>query len=540
MLFLDLPDDVIRRVLDFMLRPNRFDHPFRSVSGIENYYRKLVASFTPCPVNSIQALSMTCKLMRTICSPLMFQEVFFGLIEDLPRSSVIPDPYVLQRVRSLLVTWDRPDRQLPTTAYHEMMQSMPQLREIVWQSLYGSGTIPVELSYLAAFLSNATLESITLINVPLKEGGFRPEGFCSKLRTFRYIFAERARLRSVISGQRDYDVITECRCLEGVLDQLRATLECLVIPGEITYLSFLAKAPWPHLLEFSLVGDCPVYDASILSVITLMPRLRSLALAVLPPLDAPHMIIVSGRTDEYSHIDFPYLRRLTLSFPSNNDQIFARLPLSIRSLSLRDTPRYYLRRFSRKRQLAEAMLAPAPLLSCSSAIRILEAMARGGSATCLRELELVVRWDDSNGLRMIRTLSASCQSLQFLDLHCYRNVDEDENLWRDETILPVADIARALATLPALETLRLNLDFPFIYGQYTQYENFNSVRQFYDEQALIVARELSSLDTIALFALGLAPGFPCWIIWAPDRAPDGTTTINRVVDYGDVYDLNWL
>lgn len=132
------------------------------------------------------------------------------------------------------------------------------------------------------------------------------------------------------------------------------------------------------------------------------------------------------------------LRHLTISFPNANDLIFVHLPNTLVSLCLRDTPRYYMKRFYCAKQHLEAALYDAPLLTCSQAFRIFRTLHTRGCS--LEQLELVVLWDtDVAGLSLLRLLVASCPSVWFLELHCYRNNEHmtEDAAWHDPNILPV-------------------------------------------------------------------------------------------------------
>lgn len=309
-----------------------------------------------------------------------------------------------------------------------MLRNMPKLREIYWHGVSGGlGATPEEL---ALAFSAPTLETLTIQDITVSSEAPTPTlPDFSALRTFRYCFTHRFREMMRIPLE---TLLAENAWMEVILGQLRHRLEYLVIPGESTRVSFLVREPWPNLRRLSICGECPLLDASLTLLLHAMPQLRRIALAVAQRTGAPPLLVWPA--GENSGPDLHRLRHFTMSFPSADDGIFALLPDTLISLCLRDTPRYHYRRLAPARGEPQLAIYGAPLLACASALRIFRVL----HTAQLRQLELVVRWEnDSAGFALLNQIAITCPEVAFLELHCYRNIDDAQVLLRDQSTLPV-------------------------------------------------------------------------------------------------------
>ncbi|KAI0363296.1 hypothetical protein BV20DRAFT_1067223 [Pilatotrama ljubarskyi] len=136
---------------------------------------------------------------------------------------------------------------------------------------------------------------------------------------------------------RAYD--SETQVLHRLIERLHLTLEVLTISFESAPLHLLSDLSWPRLRELRLRGE-PVSPKGLYtpSVCTLkdMPALRHLELRLaLPGSIAPQPIWPPGHRSAWP---WPDLKHLTVSFPRASDEIFAKLPRTLRSLTLQYFP----------------------------------------------------------------------------------------------------------------------------------------------------------------------------------------------------------
>ncbi|KAI0074507.1 hypothetical protein K474DRAFT_1709808 [Panus rudis PR-1116 ss-1] len=171
-----------------------------------------------------------------------------------------------------------------------------------------------------------------------------------------------------------------------------------------------------------------------------MPNLHTLHLSIQTHLTpVPHLEIYNQ--DEQIHL--PLLQDVAISNVHPRDPFFASLPSTLTSLSIRDTPRYYLTHD----------LPPGNTLVGVGELRSLFHPHRFPPLQHL-EIAFVVISDDSFIPEAVYdSVVQSCPNLRSLEINCYHDPLINPSLKRT---------LRALNPLKNLRTLRLNLDFPNI------------------------------------------------------------------------------
>ncbi|KAH9937879.1 uncharacterized protein BXZ73DRAFT_44727 [Epithele typhae] len=221
---------------------------------------------------------------------------------------------------------------------------------------------------------------------------------------------------------------SEQPAIETAVQALHDTLERLVLPTESAPVQLISSLPWPHLREFYLNGArWTDPNASPLTLFVGMSRLRVLVLDLIddpncetaPPV-WPHHISMS------KSFPWPELERISISNPTPSDQVYAHLPQTLRSLSLRPYPHHCValwkkRKFTYTLRHDDPRLH-SPLPSAETVQRILDSCS---SITGLRELSLEYRADGTEQ-EMFRTAIDKFPHLRTLEVHRYRDTSRHE------------------------------------------------------------------------------------------------------------------
>ncbi|PIL28112.1 hypothetical protein GSI_09763 [Ganoderma sinense ZZ0214-1] len=234
--------------------------------------------------------------------------------------------------------------------------------------------------------------------------------------------------------------------LAFVLTRLHRTLESLHLPGEVTPMAVFAHTQWPQLRELYLSGEFHPgagHAGPLISLFSGMPKLRVLNLALALPRGANRKQLVFWPGGYESRLPWPDLEALTVSFPDPEDQIFAHLPPSLRHLSLRCTPYHCYKLWER----GEHFFRQSPILHASEMLEVVRRL----STPLLEHLQLEYRADDADD-DLLRSIPEQLPNLQTLEVHRFLASRDDP--------VPVTSIAKGLATLRSLHTLRAHLELP--------------------------------------------------------------------------------
>ncbi|KAH9885236.1 hypothetical protein C8Q73DRAFT_660151 [Cubamyces lactineus] len=149
----------------------------------------------------------------------------------------------------------------------------------------------------------------------------------TQLTSFRYM------LNTYRSVPRCYE--PEKDALAVVLGTHHGTLEQLWLPAESTPLQAMLHLEWPLLRELRLRGEFRG-SSQLIHVLGNMPKLRLLKLDFALPRGAyPRPVWPEDLPANYA---WPELEDLQVSFPCADDQLYIRLPPTLRRLSLRFFP----------------------------------------------------------------------------------------------------------------------------------------------------------------------------------------------------------
>ena len=190
-------------------------------------------------------------------------------------------------------------------------------------------------------------------------------------------------------------------------------------------MAVLSATQWPRLRELSLSGEFrpdAEYPTPLVSLFSGLPGLRILNLAFALPRGVTRKQLVlwpeGYRRGDESQLPWPDLESLTLSFPDPDDRIFARLPPSLRRLSLRCTPRHCLHLWEGDKYDHYS----SPILYSSEMLEILTKI----SAPRLDHLQLEYIADDADGdlLRCIAERFPSVRSLELQRFLASRDSEE--------------------------------------------------------------------------------------------------------------------
>lgn len=294
---------------------------------------------------------------------------------------------------------------MSATFLKDALRAMPLLHsvslEILAQEKHGIGW-----ESLTAILSTPQLRSFTLgtfLFSPREPPSEMWAGTLAPITTFRY---DQQSYRSFL---RTYPVQEDS--LAFVLTRLHSSLESLLLPSEIAPLTLLAQTQWPQLRELSLNGEfypSPGHTAPLMSLFSGMRRLRVLNLTLALPEGVDRKQLVFWPEGYESSLPWPDLEVLTISFPDPEDQIFARLPPSLRRLSLRCTPHHRLHQWEPKKHFYRQ----SPILHASEMLGILTKL----STTLLDHLQLEYRADDADD-DLLCCITEQFPNLRSLEVH---------------------------------------------------------------------------------------------------------------------------
>ncbi|KAI0772726.1 hypothetical protein BD413DRAFT_473621 [Trametes elegans] len=238
----------------------------------------------------------------------------------------------------------------------------------------------------------------------------------------------------------------EAEYLRSFVLGMADSVESLTLPIETSPLARMSSLDWPRLQSLTLDG--PHFDPALSNILpallSRMPSLRSLSVQVHPRRGLPRpLLVTSMSTGGWSR----QLRALSIGYPVPEDNIFS-LVTELTHLSLRDTPRYYLRDRHRLRM----PMSERPLLSATACLDILRRM----SIQRLRSLELSYREDGSED-ELLQYLASRIPKLQVLELHRYAATEPDPED-AEPAEVPYTHIAHALTSIRNLRIAHLDFD----------------------------------------------------------------------------------
>ncbi|KAI0643920.1 hypothetical protein C8Q79DRAFT_914327 [Trametes meyenii] len=302
---------------------------------------------------TLRALSETCRDIRIRCLPLLFCRC--TVASHIPVARRFPPqtlwPYfkhlrLVDRCKDIEAEyWDVPLQfaQDPMLCgiydgpfLENALQSMPRLSSVTFH-LDTDGIHGLPWPVIAAVLSVPCLQEfrITAFLLCPKTLSTETISLHHPIPLTRLTY----QLYDTRLGSRSWP--TEKQALASILANTCTTLEKLTIPTEAAPFKYLSSARFPALRELHLRGDYRTTGSPPLSYVQVfanMPRLRYLDLRLgqvfddpVPPLWPPGLDVP---------FPWPELEHITISHPVVNDRIYANLPPSLRSLTLRSFPHF--------------------------------------------------------------------------------------------------------------------------------------------------------------------------------------------------------
>ncbi|KAH9937865.1 uncharacterized protein BXZ73DRAFT_100078 [Epithele typhae] len=322
---------------------------------------------------------------------------------------------------------------------------------------------------------------------------------------------------------------SELEALSAVLEAVCGTLEYLELTAASAPLDTLERLRWPRLRTLKLSGCRPQpqlrsYD----SLFSNMPHLRFLALKIhvkeppVPPASAPE------------EFPWPELEHLFLPLPlPENDPMYSRLPSSLHTLSLLSYPHYAQRHDSHVGHCD--ITPPRPTFEALETI-----LRRCLTSAQLTRLEIEYAVPSRPGEDLLGLVVNACPLLEELKLLRYRpDLEPDDpcrgpiRAWKPPHEL-AADIARQLAPLTRLRTLRAHLDYgPPSDLSIVPLARKNFLAVTLPAVALVVAQTVPpALESIALWVSSWTFKDRClWAVFRIERGVDRLAVAVRRVGF---------
>ncbi|KAI8983359.1 hypothetical protein BD414DRAFT_490681 [Trametes punicea] len=472
----------------------------------------------------LKSFSMTCRRLRRLAMPVLFRSCH-GISSNLPRydtaTAFIPAP-LWSYIRELNLRHSfgdglfhqGPYSTVPTEyrlkfSLEDMLREMPNLHTIVT-----AGDFPWMV--LRQVLSVSRLRTFR-VHGPLlsrREAAqdYRELPSCS-LEAWEHIRHDRYRLHPRM-------LPAEIRFCEILVSRIHSTAKTFTMPTEIAPLMVMSTLHWPELQELQLVG-APDVEAGVdsnlplIDVLAHMPRLRRLVLKQAHYDGTAHRPIWPGTSTRSA--SWPELETLILAHPHPDDIFFEHLPGGLKHLSLECWPRHYLFFHTPDTSRMDQLGWTSPILASSEILRVL---SRSALPEITRlELELI---EDDKDEDLFHFIPRAFPQLEYLKVHRYRRAGN--------RVVPVQNLASAVAPLQYLRTLWLYLDFATTPHPWAM---FNAMWD--DEYAQYMA---SLNDAASTFARTLGPSleFICMLrrnqcrnVWLPYRIVREDGVVREVV-----------
>ncbi|KAH9886210.1 hypothetical protein C8Q73DRAFT_715761 [Cubamyces lactineus] len=482
------------------------------------------------------ALSQTCRRIRSRCLPMFFKECSLSVLAWARSERFLPRtlwPYVcILRISEWTFEMPTPaadsrSEAIPSETRHSaqcsydvyptpylevVLAQMPRLRTLIFTAYQRSKPqrmIPWSSIQRTLSLRHPSLEGLVfdlhwLALELLRSEDFVLDEASLALRAFHYTPHKGWAL---VQQREPTPRPSEARAVELLVERNRPTLERLVLPMYTTPLDQMCSGPiWPNLRELRLRGeyravlDSAGFPIPYILAFANMPRLRVLELKLAQPEGLEPKPIWPAGYPAATSWPWPDLTELSVTCPRVDDQIYAHLPSTMRSLTLQYTPHYtdYVWMLAARGSLDGRWQWP--LLTASEMLGIL----RQCRFSALRYLALEYLDDDDEEELLSYVAQAFPQLTSLEVLRCHRtvNVDDSEE-WQDPCAF-VERICRPIVSLH-LRTLALHLDLaetpiPLSPAEFDAPYNDDQLGSFYnvlhqvaDRVALIFRPELEEI-----------------------------------------------
>ncbi|KZW02755.1 hypothetical protein EXIGLDRAFT_372261 [Exidia glandulosa HHB12029] len=522
-----LPTDILLHICDFLLQDLqawfRPTAPTDFVPRVEDHVFGDTAGFVR-GSHALDSLSATSKAFRAICLPSLFRSMTLRAEsrDPSPPPSILLYVCVLRYIGSDVASSIRHDHMI-------LLTRMPNIREI---RCYRAGMARVPCDNLNLACVAPALQFLYLNDLhPTTKDMTIP---CPQLplRLLKIISSGRFPVLGTIPVA---SLVDSCNRLEALLGRSRSTMEELVLPGESTRLSFLSFELWPRVRTLVLCGAVPALDTTFLHVLLAMPNLGSLTLALAPRDGSPPLVLwpADSDADPSMQPDLRQLHHLAVTYPQANERIFEHLSLNLRTLAIRDMPRYWARKLRLETAPSDPVqIYAAPLTTYSALRRIMETF----DGALVERLEVVVL-EDAFEAQALAQVARSCPNLHFFELHRYRRVVPGDWTYQDPTSTPIAEISRHLSVLTSIRTLRVNIDL--YTGGFSPSRDWDAWDDLIASIAQTIVDSLSWLQYIAILCLRIN-GDTTWRTWAVHRGVNGKALLTEDDRSWDWREQQWM
>ena len=234
----------------------------------------------------------------------------------------------------------------------------------------------------------------------------------SQLQSFDY------KMRDV---RHPWSIPSEERALSVLVHSLHATVEALLLTTEPSPIQSIALLDWPRLRTLKLRGERWTSPTTpIVRLFAHMSNLRCLSLELSEPAGVDMRAIWPPELCDVV-LPWPFLEHLSVSHPHRHDQIYAHLPRTLRSLSLRPSPHGCIRTWNDE-IVARDTRARFPVSDASELWEII----RHCSCSFLQTLEVeYCASGDGDESRLLGEVAKQFPGLRTLNIYRHQHTQND-------------------------------------------------------------------------------------------------------------------
>ena len=308
----------------------------------------------------------------------------------------------------------------------EVLRLLPSLHSVILSQLEPDYDVPykvaVPLPVILAILSTPHVRHFTAHGylyhpadpIPILDAGLSLSSIVSFTHDL-FIFRPGPR-----------EVPREAALLNLIIPRLRLSLETLVLAVENAPLSSLQDNDWPRLRELTLSGENREDIQPYITILGRMPQLQSLRLYLAHPARLTSQPIWPDSLP--GTFPWPRLEHLTISNPHPEDQLWAHLPRTLKSLALLYYPRFSTIHYPSRWEVMQmndlCLQWYPPIVSALQMHRLLQCCS---NLPNLVELELEYLIDEGEDL-LLNHVARACVALEILEIRRYRKRWDDKML----------------------------------------------------------------------------------------------------------------
>ncbi|KAH9847799.1 hypothetical protein C2E23DRAFT_478329 [Lenzites betulinus] len=401
-------------------------------------------------------LSLTCKWLREICKPFIFERVTCRrpcntnkFCERLPRTIWPHIRTIHFQMGFAYPQYDAlhqgPNFDASIAVFRNMLQQMPLLHTVFvdrqfsytprWEVFHAILSVP-QLRSFGAFGPFESIDQLVPDDRPFT---------IAPLISFSLNHPRPYRqLRPAVPSKVEAAIVTD------VIEQAFGTLETLTLSTEAIprFASVLSYHPCTRLRYLFLEGVQSALTAAlpepIITSLACLPVLETLVLKLIADCHARYQPLWPASVK--AELPWKSLRVLTITYPHSDDQIFVHLPPTLSSLTLRCWRRHHVCKTwdFLLDEISYQWISP---VSTSSELLAISARAQSPH---IKNLEIEYE-QDRNDAEFLNFLPVAFPNLEILTIYRYRMLDAGD--------INVEELGSMLAPLTRLRVLRLYLDY---------------------------------------------------------------------------------